>query len=125
MSLYESDIYGVGFLEDEDKKEIILDISGQKEGRNLQLSGKLESMLDIFASEECEEKGITTPDQIALFHIMSHDGQVIEAIKYRLFTESKELRKSLQTKLLQKASELRGEVQNHVAQVVTGENKDS
>lgn len=125
ISLYESDIYGVGFLEDTDKKEIILDIVEDKEGKSLHLSGKLESMLDVYVFEECEEKGMVDPDKLALFRAIRHDERIGEAIKCRLFTQSKELRKSLHQKLLQKAPEIKGGVQNQVAQVVTGENKDS
>lgn len=125
ISLYESDMYGVWFLEDVDKKEVILDIIEQKEGKSLHLSGKLESMLDIYVSEECEEKKIVGSDKLALFHSIRHDERIGEAIKCRLSTQSKALRKSLHFGLSGSTAELHGKVQNQVAQVVIGENKGS
>jgi len=82
-------------------------------------------MLDIYVSDECEEKGISGTDKLALFYAIRHDERISEAIKCRLFTQSKELRKSLDSKLAQRIPELHGRVQNHVAQVVTGDNADS
>ena len=66
-------------------------------------------MLDIYVSDECEEKGISGTDKLALFYAIRHE----------------ELRKSLDSKLAQRIPELHGRVQNHVAQVVTGDKADS
>jgi hypothetical protein len=118
IPLYESDLYGVWFLEDVEKEETILNIVEHKEGNILHLSRPLESVLEKYVSNDCENKWITTPNDIVLFDQLRHDERIYRIIKYRLFNHIVELRKNLREKLIQNVWELREKIQNQVTQTV-------
>jgi len=123
IHLHNSNMYGIGFLEKEDSRETLLSIVQKKEGRSLHLSHKLEYMRNVYVSEECEEKGIKSSNEIASIYEVIHNPQIINKIRSHLIDIVSELQESFQTKLFQKTGELRGEVQNQIEKVVTKNDK--